>query len=328
MANQSIVFGLIILLSVFFIYRIIRAYRKRKLNNSASLLAWAIFFICYLVAVLTFDTLAVKIDAYFGGYPVTTLVRSLLILTTTHLYFTALQRMDDRPRFAGYVLPRLNPVVMVLCVILFLSGAQSRTLDSGELDLLIKAVRDSLMVLWIVSIFIPKTWRLWQQELIRPMRLHRLLSLGFIGMYLLQTASGLGLSLTSLSGSSAVSLFETLDRYSLYGSLLAFLPLLLPYRWLMPLFYPRRLFTLLRLHRLEAYVKRMSNSRPYYSESKLRLSHPDEMELTIYQKVIAILDMYPNINETGREVRERLQALVDSQPKFERLVQQMAEIQR
>lgn len=327
MANQSIVLGLNVVLSVFFVYRIIGAYRKRKLNNSASLLAWTIFFICYLVAILTFDTLAVRIDANFGGSPATTLTRSLLILTATHLYFTALQRIDDRPRLAGYILPKLNPVVMVACVILFIVGVQSGNLASSELDLLIKAIRDSVMVLWIVFIFFPKTWRLWQQELIRPMRLHRLLSLGFIGMYLIQTVSGLGLSLSALSGSSAVSLFEMLDRYSLYGSLLAFLPLLLPYKWLMPLFYPRRLLMLLRLHRLETYVKRMSNSQPY-SEPKLRLSHPDEMELTIYQKVIAILDMYPNINEAGREVRERLQVLVDSQPKFDQLVRQMAEIRR
>lgn len=328
MPNQGVVLSLLILFSGFFIYRIFQAYRHDKLNNPASLLVWTIFFVCYLVAVLTFDTLAVRIDALFTGYPVTTLIRSLLILTATQLYFTALQRIDTRPRLMGYVLARLNPIAMVACVILFVAGAQSGNLEISELDLLVKAVRDAVMMLWLVLIFLPKTWGLLHHELIRPMRVHRLLSLGFFGMYLIQTVSGLGLSISSLSGSSAAQVFEMLDRYSLYGSLLTFLPILLPYKWLMPLFYPRRLLTLLRIHRLETYVKRMSNSQPYYSEPKLRLSHPDEMELTIYQKVIAILDMYPNINEAGREVRERLQVLVDSQPKFDQLVRQMAAIRR
>ena len=158
------------------------------------------------------------------------------------------------------------------------------------------------------------------------MKLHRMLDLGFWVFFLTESMTGILLSLAIVSGVSWEPSLWTLDRTSTYLCYVLILAALLPYRWLVPLFYPRKLLLYWRLRHLEGIVKRWSAAQAPAPDLPLRLTHPDEIELAIYQTVIAILDMYPSMSGRGQRLREQIQQVVAAQPPYGELVQRIASL--
>ena len=326
MDNHTILLGLSVALWLFLVYRFIRALKNGKVAGRTSLHTWAIFFLIYLVALLTVNSVEMWIDGHFGNLPVTTLSRCLLMLAAVLVFYLGIENVyARRPKTAEYLV-RLTVVDAGICIGLFVWFAIYRPTSTVAIINLLKDFRDVMMVAWTVLIFIPFSVYLWKQEQVRPMKLHRALDLGFWACFLTESVTGMALSLAAVSTSSWGSNIWTLDRLSTYMCYILILVTLLPYRWLLPLFYPRKVLLYWRLKRLQSTVKRWSATQPSLPGLPLNLKRPDEIELAIYQTLIAILDTYPSMFERGRALQEQIQQVVEAQPTYGELVRRIASI--
>lgn len=324
--NQIIVFVLSAALLLFVTYRFIRALKHRKVTDGASIHAWSVFFLVCLIALLTVDAIGKRLDGYFVGLPVTTLIRSLLMLTTVVVFFRGIDGDDiQRPRAAKYLI-RFTVVAGGLSISAFIWFAVSGAASSDTINYFTKNLRDAVMIVWVLLIFIPFSVRLWRNEQVRPMKLHRAIDLGFWFAFLIISVTGIALSLVTTFAERWQPYLWAIDRSFTYLCYLLMLMTLFPYRWLMPLFYPRKLLLYLRLKRLQHSVKRWSATQPPQPNLSLNLAHPDELELAIYQTVIHILDMYPSMSGNGRALQDQIQRVVDTQPTYNEVAQKLANL--
>lgn len=323
--DQAIVFSLNLVLWFYLAYRFFVALAKRKVTSGASLHAWGLIFGCYLIAALTVDEIELHIDASFGGLPMSTLIRSLLMLATIHSYFMAMRRIYAYPKTVKRFFLWVNPLIALICIGLFAWFATTRFVTSNDITTLIKAIRDAAIILWLRLILFPSALHLWRKEQVRPMKLHRVTDLMFYGVVLVQCAAEIAWSLSIYYAPALAPPLATVERGSTYLCLLLFLVMLLPLRLFLPLFYPVRLLLYLRLQRLERAVNQRSSGRPPLGKLPLRLTHPDELELAIYQKVIAILDRYPSLKDAA--LQQRIGQVVETRPAFPELAHKLAAIQ-
>lgn len=326
MTDQGIIFGLNLLLWLFLAYRFLDAIARRKLTDGASLHAWSLIILCYLIAVLTVDSIEAQVDLRFNGLPVTLLVRSLLMFVTAYVFYSGMRRVYPYPPRVRQWFLWLNPLVAGVCIALFAWFALTRPLSQVVIAHLIKDIRDAVLIAWILLIFIPVAIHLSRIEQVRPMQLHRLVNLLFFGAFLLECVSSLAWSFTVFFAPTLEPYLSIVERGATYLCLLLILALLLPFRWLMPVFYPERLRLYWRLQRLESVVSQQSSTRLPSGRLSFRLTHPDEIELAIYQKVISILDHYPSLSNPP--LQHKIQRVLDMQPQYPELVHELAAIRR
>lgn len=326
MTDQTIILSLSLLLWTFLGYRFIRALKNRKITNGASVHAWAIYFLLYLVAILSVDPIEQQIDPLFDMLPMTAFLRSLVLLATSHLFFLGIRHVLARPQRLKQGIVALNIVAIAVCIGLFSFFASTRLISMEKIGTLIKAVRDVMMILWTTLIFIPFAIRVWRDEHVRVMKMRRVIELVFFGTFLITCLSGLAWSVSLFYAPEFEPYVWALDRSFVALCYVLLLVLLVPYRWLMPLFYPKRLMLYLQLQRLETAVQRHALAKPTTARLAFNLTHPDEIELAIYQKTIRILDMYPSMIDTGERLQKKIQAVVDAQQQYDALVQRMAGI--
>lgn len=324
MTDQAVVISLNLLLWIFFAYRFVLAFKHRKLTSGASLVAWGIFFSMYWIAALTVDAIELTIDSRFGGLPVTTFVRTLLILGTAHAFFLAIRDGQVLLQPLRRVFTLLSPLVMVICTVLFGWFTVTRLISTEAVIQMIKSIRDVAMTAWTILIFVPMHVRLLRAEQVRPMKLRYGVALAFFAAYAVECLSTVGLALGMLVTPALVDALYPAERASTYLCLILLLAMLLPYRWLLPVFYPKRLELYWRLRRVEKRVKLWASEPPLLRELPLNLTHPDALELAIYQKVIAILDMAPTLRPGGAELKGRILQMHDPTLPFSEVARRLA----
>lgn len=307
-------------------YRFLRAFQHRKLKGGASLYAWGGFFLLYLVVALKAPPIEDALDGLFDHLPVTLIVRSTLILLTAQVYLFLIGEAAA-VRLAGTrrVFHRVNPLIILLCIVLFVLLLPPRVIPFTASEHIIKTVRDAAMIAWAALVFIPAGLYLWQTERVRPTKLLHSINLLFFVAYLLNCIGELTWALVYSFAPQWEDALVARLQYLDYLCIVLLLMMLFPFRRLMPLFYPGRLWLYLRLRLLERKVTRLTTIKPQTKPLPLNLLHPDGLELTIYQSTIAILDCYPGIVDRG--ARERIREVVARYPKYSDLVGRLASVQ-
>ena len=327
MTSQLIFTMLNLALWIMLGYRFFRALKRRKVTDGASLYIWSVFFLLYLIVALKVPTIEAGIDERFSQLPVTMLIRSLLILGTAQVYSLLINQTDYAlPKHIQRAFNLINPLIMLVCIGLFLFMVPSRLLSFDASEHVIKSIRDAAMIIWAVLIFIPAGVYLWRSERVRSAKLFQGLNLIFYAVYILNCAGELLWALVYAFAPQWETALTARLQYIDYLCILLFLFMLFPFHRLMPLFYPGRLWLLLRLRRLETAVTQMSDTTPQTFRLRHNLMHPDELELAIYQSAISILDSYTGIGERGQRIRERIEKLVESRPEYSDLIRGMAAI--
>ena len=267
-----------------------------------------------------------EINVHFGGLPVTALVRNMAILVTAHLYFL-LTRHIDRPSLRiKRIFLRANPAIVVISFVLFMYLVTWQTPSTDELTHIVKSIREGSMLVWTPLVFIPAGIRMRQLEKYRHMRIRYALSLVFFAAFMSECVSGLVWSFTLFFVPNLQAQALVFDRLSTYLCLILFFVMLFPFRWLMPLFYPNQLRRYIRLRRLGTVVKKYSAFQPAVHRMTFNLIRATDIDLAIYQQVIAILDMYPSMVDEGETLQRKIQTLVEDQPQYAELVDKLASI--
>lgn len=326
MSNQIPLLALSLILWFFLAYRFLRAFVRHRLTTVASLYAWSIFFLCYLVVALDVSSVEAQINIHFGGLPVAALLRSEAILITAHLYFLATRHLDRPGIGIKRIFSYANPLIIVLMAMLFVWLASSGAVSANELTHITKNIREGSMLIWTPLVFWPALVQTWRLEKLRPMKLRYVLSLMFYAAYILECASGLIWSFTVFFAPTLQAPALILDQVASGICIVQFIVMLFPFRWLMVVFYPSQLRLYLRLRRLRAAVKNFSTVHPPTYQLPVNLIRSTDIELAIYQQVIEILDMYPSMSKSGETLQQRIQALVESEPQYSKLVDELASI--
>lgn len=164
MGNQILLLGLSLILWIFLGYRFLRAFARRRLTDRASLYAWMVFFLCYLVVALNVPSLEQVINQRFDDRPVTALLRNVAILITAHVFFFATRHVDAPSLHMKRLFSWVNPSIIVCTVLLFVWMAASVTISSEVMTHSVKTIRETTMLLWTPLVFWPALVRIQQLE--------------------------------------------------------------------------------------------------------------------------------------------------------------------
>ena len=306
MTNQIFILSLSLVLWIFLGYRFLRAFVRRKLKTGASLFAWTIFFLCYLVVALDVPSVEEQINAHFSGLPVSTLLRGEAILLTAYLFFWGSRHVDRPSPQIKQLFTLLNPLIMLLSVAVFVGMAFEKV--PNELILhTVKVIREGAMLVWTPLVFWPSIVRTRQLEDYRPMKLRYALSQIFYASFILNCACGIAWSFTVFFAPSLQKQGFVVDQLSALLCLIQFLVMLFPFRWLVVFFYPAQLRLYFRLRRLRSVVSHYATARPPTYQLTYNLIRLADIELAIYQQVIEILDTYPSMDQAGDQLRNTIQ---------------------
>lgn len=324
MNDDAIIFSLNVLLWFYLGYRFFTALAKRKVTDGASLHSWSIIFGCYLITVLMVDSIEMRMDGAFGGLPVSVLARTVLMFGVIYLYFIGMRRSQIYSETVQRLYLWLNPLLVLVSLALFGVFAATRFVSTETFVHLFKGIRDVALIPLILFILFPGALHLWRNEGVRAMKVHRVSNMILYGVCLVQVVSEIVWLLALYQAPAVAPALSAVERGSTYLILLLFLAMMLPLRSFAALFYPVRWLLYWRLLRLEKTVRRLSTGRPPRGNLLLRLTHPDELELAIYQKVIGILDRYSSL--TDEALQKRIQQVIEGKPQFPQIAYQLAAI--
>lgn len=326
MSNQIPILGLSLILWVFLGYRFLRAFTRHRLTDRASLYAWMVFFLCYLVVALDVPSVEQVINQRFDDKPVATLIRNLAILITAHFYFFATRYVDAPSLSMKRLFSWINPSIILFTILLFVWMADTETISTEVMTHGMKTIRESTMLLWTPLVFWPALVRIRQLEKIKLMKMRYTLSLMFYATFIVECATGLAWTFTVFFVPALVAPALFLDQASSVVCLVQFIIMLFPFRWLVVIFYPQQLWVYIRLHRLLSAVKHFATVHPPTSEQSFNLARASELELAIYQHVIEILDLYSSISAAGELLRYEIQSAAENEAQYEDLVERLAAI--
>ena len=326
MSNQIPLLGLSLILWIFLGYCFLRAFTRRRLTDRASLYAWIVFFLCYLVVALDVPSVEQVLNQRFGDLPVTALIRNVAVLVTAHVFFIVTRHVDAPSHRMKRLFSWINPSVIVITVLLFVWMASTGGFSLEALTHEAKTIRGIAMLVWTPLVFWPALVRLQQLEKFRLMKLRYTLSLMFYATFIVQCATGLIWTFTVFFAPAFVAPALFLDQAASVICLLQFVMMLFPFRWLAILFYPQQLWVYVRLRRLLSAVKQFATVHPPVSEQTYNLARSSELELAIYQHVIEILDLYPSISPAGASLRQEIQSAAENEAQYEDLVERLAAI--
>ena len=328
MADQAILIGLNLLIWSYFIIRFIKAVRRRKLDQPEALFAWLTHLLFYIVALLTVAAVENAIDRFAGGLPITLYLRSNLILLTAQLLARALRGANVHLHPFSRQLFKANPLV-IAGLLVFAAIAQLASLDVNLQTIIVKTVRDAVIILWLLFVFVPLEIEAWRQERVRLMRLRDLIVLIFYGIYLLYCSGTLAQSLLVVLRPEQPNQIHLPLEVVAYLCLLLFFLMLLPFRGVRLLLYPQRLWLYRRLRRLQATVKEQAEIDFEFEKLDLNILRPNELETAIYQSLVDILDHYPCMRSTdeAQQLAERIDTVVQQTLPYADLVESLAQVE-
>ena len=233
------------------------------------------------------------VNQVFNGLPVGLYVKCVCMMLTFHGYAQILKPMRSSTIMIYRVLDLLTPTVLVIIVLSFVLYARNPSIPYANLRYLVIGIRDLVMGLLAVFVFIPYTLHLWRNETNPSLKLKQFTALVCFICFVMVALGGISAFALTLLQYPDVTAFIRLLRPFVYVGFFAFLITLVPYRWLAWFFHMPRWIVYRRLRNLEQVVIGHMGDQTIERETVYRLLRNDELELAIYRTVIFILDHYP-----------------------------------
>ncbi len=160
------------------------------------------------------------------------------------------------------------------------------------------------------------------------MRVRDLIVLIFYGIYLLYCSGTLVQSLLVVLRPEQPNKIHLPLEVVAYLCLLLFFLMLLPFRGVRLLLYPKRLWLYRRLRRLQVSVKAQAEIDFEFEKLDVNILRPNELETAIYQSLVDILDHYPCMRSTdeAQQIARRIDAVVQQTPPYADLVKSLAQV--
>ena len=145
-----------------------RALSRQHLIQPSARMIWLLFFLWSIAATLWGDETELFFNRVFDGVPVALVVKSGCMLLTFYLYYLLLKSLQQSIFFG--VLNMLVPVVVVCGTVWLIVDGDRLRVDYLDRRFLVIGVRDAVMAVYAVLIFIPFTTMMLKKEDYAPMR--------------------------------------------------------------------------------------------------------------------------------------------------------------
>jgi hypothetical protein len=317
---------LVMLLWALYAAMLIRALVKKQGDQQSRLLVWTMLFFVCVAFTFSGREIELYLDPSFGGFPVTLYIKFFSLTQLAHFYYLITQAVYPAPSQRIQWLQWLGPLTIMGGIVSFGLLVLLDVRNQSDIRYYVNAVRDIIIVLYMVVGIIPTNHYMWHKETVPTMRVKHVLNSLLCYTYLL-------LALSSLI-SVVVVAFELAEIEAL---LPLFLPLtyicyffvltaMVPHRWIAVFLIPARLQTYFRLRRLQQEVARLAEVHTDNGRGDLNLLAFDNLELAIYQSIIFILDHFTLIKPAtdGNPLYNRLSAVLHSDLSYTALVEEMA----
>lgn len=281
-----------------------RAIIRKRLNTPSSRAIWLLFFLWTVPFSLWGEETEHLINGYFGGLPVALYLKGACMMLTFHGYALVLRPMRPATPFQR-ALDWLTPMALVLMFSSFVWYAQNPDALSYEaLRFRLIGVRDAVMGLLVVFVFVPYTLRMYRNEINPPLRLKQLAAAVCFICFGMNTLGGMLAAMMNLLDRPDAEAIYAIFFPCIYLGFVAFIITLAPYRWLAVLIQPDRWWIYYRLRRLEYQIAMGMHGKTTDRLTLRRLLRIDEMELAIYRSIISILDQYQRLPDAPNTIRQ------------------------
>lgn len=316
---SNVELALVVLLWMVLAIQFIRALRRDKLRDTRDRLAWGMCILMGLVYTLSSRTAELQLDRMLGGLPVSLYIKFIGLLLIAHFYHLTLLPFSPAPeriQWAVSVAPAVTLVLLVCFPVVAVLPVEREVLRG-----VLMAVRDSVLALMMVGVFLPTGLHLVQQEHILFMRVRHVASLLFEITFIVAALMSIIVAVELVLGRDAPQTLEQLLGFTVLLRAVLFLITLVPHRWLSVMLYPYRIYLLLRLGWFARRLARLTTAR-------LTLPPRLGVEAAIYQLVIFILDSYHDLNTPEHAALFRqVDQVVQNRPDYVQLVQGLAYLQ-
>jgi hypothetical protein len=314
-----------LLLWLVFAWMLRRALHNQRFTQRRAVYIWIQVALGLITVSLMGQTVEASLDRFWSGWPVTLYIKTMAMLSLFHLYYLTIREIDTRSHHYRY-LADLGPLALLGGTLYFLLGSPSYSRSDFRYQTL--ALRDGIMVVYIVSAFLPSSWRLWRLEQVGSMKVKHLASIVCCLCYLLIAGGNIIVAVLNARRAPQIESLSTACIPVAYLGAISFLVILVPHRWLVPLRYPDRLYRWWRLHRLEVQLRTWGVAQRWQPTGSLRALLPDQLELTIYRSVIFILDGYPLIRTQpqGKALYQQIGTIAQSPLPYAELVKSLSEL--
>jgi hypothetical protein len=273
-----------------------------------------------------------RVDALFGGAPVSALLISILMLLTAQYAFMGLmiglRKIGQHSTWIDEVFYAVNPVVILISVALFVNNLVTHSFTSEALASILITLRNMAMAVWVVAVFMPRIVYLWRVEKNRATRINRALNIAFLCLFFINCVSGAAASLGILGVLPVTTLAFQIHTATQFASAALSIAMLLPFRWLLPLMMPRQIALLIRLMQLDRYLHYRTYPTKETVFRRMNIFRLDDIELAVYQRTIAVLDKYRLVDESAKATSAAIGCAVDRYPSFDELAQRLAMLRR
>jgi hypothetical protein len=261
-----------------------------------------------------------QLDQYFYHLPVGVYLKYFVLLWVVHLFDAVVRESIDywQERFAW--LKSIIPLAFGLGILSFILYAFYQPIDKALLRYWVIGARDAWILPINLLIFMPAVFILWKREEVLAMRFRLLCSLITAIAYLITIISSIAAAiLANYSLDLAAQAAAMAKPFVIVGAL-AFIPVFIPHRGLNIVTHLRRFYTYHRLRQLrEQIVPKEAYKTPL-------IKSLTELDLAIYQDLIAILDYYPPLETQNQLLYQRIHHCVASNKDYEDLLQAMVQI--
>lgn len=260
------------------------------------------------------------LDQYFQGLPVTVYLKYFALLGIAHLFDNLVRESIDGWQERYRWLKAIVPLALITGILSFIVYALYEPIDKTLLRYLIIGARDGWVLPLNVLMFLPATVILWRREEVYAMQFRLLGSLITSICYFITVNSSL------MAAGFAFYSFERAEQAAKLASpfiiigIICFIPMLMPHRGINFFVYLRRFYLYYRLNRLKDLIVPQRNSEA------TSIGSLEELDLAIYRTVIAILDYYPPLEQSNRELYQAISTRVQANPEYEDLLQAMAKL--
>lgn len=264
------------------------------------------------------------LDQYFNGYPVALFVKLITLVTVVYFFHEMLKIIHNASsplKFLDY----FAFVVYPFAIIAFFLYITTRFVTGEQLRYLIIGIRDLIIIIYMLSHFLLRTWLIWKNETIPITKLKGLLIfICFVCFCMTAVGSFLAALLAFINIEYALLASTFLEPLIYLGSLF-FVLQLLPDRFLLILFIIARWYTYVKIRRIESYIIDDTLNRIPLS----KLLDYSFLEIAIYRSIIKILDRVVLLedNDPKYDVAQKIQIIVSNNLPYPELVKNMTKIQ-
>lgn len=317
---------LLVLAWLIFSLRLCRAVWIGRFTEVLTRRIWLQVFLGMIAFSLFGPEIEPLLDGYFGGKPVTVYIKSMAVLGMVYLYYLTLRDIDPNAHRYRFLKP-LGLSTALIFTMIFGYYYWSSFVPEYNFRLIMIAVREMVISIFICIAILPNSKMFWQHERVSSMKARHAASI-LCSVGYLTTASGtIAIGVLALLGT-----YEPIDglirtfMQPMYLVAIGFLILLLPHRVFAWAGYPAQLWIYWRMKRIERRIRKLSNIEPRFRSNTSLLLNPQNLELAIYRSLIFVLDFHPFMPETsgGKQLSEQIQDVIRSPKSYPELVNEIA----